>query len=481
MLPHPGWRRGKGRVHAATSPNFFGYVMLGGCALAYALTRLVQEANPEWRLISWALALEVISITLIVTRFALGTRRFAQVAFAICFFLVAVPWPTGIETPLIRLLTTANTDCTVDLLGVFGIPAVRHGNIIEISAGMVGVDDACSGIRSFQATLMIALFLSELYALTAKRRALCVFAGVVLAFIFNVVRTIILVSVASVKGTGAVSSWHDPAGITILVACFLCLWVVAVVLNRRSNKVTAEEMNRGPQPALRSWLAASGSEALWRAHEAWKCALLLLGWFLVVEIGTECWYRSHEWGLPKATAWHLVLPRQASNFRELAFSEKVKQLLRYDEGLNGSWQTDNGTHWQAIFLRWNPGRIAVHLAKSHTPEVCLTAAGRQLESRSELSVISVHGVELPFLSYVTKDEMGPLHVFYCLWEDRAGPHAFGTTELTYANRLAPVLAGQRNCGQRSLEIAIAGIPDLGDAQAALARELEKIIELTAPR
>ncbi|HLQ50553.1 MAG TPA: hypothetical protein VK129_03590, partial [Terriglobales bacterium] len=267
----------------------------------------------------------------------------------------------------------------------------------------------------------------------------------------------------------------------ILVACFLCLWVVAVVLNRRSNKVTAEEMNRGPQPALRSWLAASGSEALWRAHEAWKCALLLLGWFLVVEIGTECWYRSHEWGLPKATAWHLVLPRQASNFRELAFSEKVKQLLRYDEGLNGSWQTADGMHWQAIFLRWNPGRIAVHLAKSHTPEVCLTAAGRQLESRSELSVISVHGVELPFLSYVTKDEMGPLHVFYCLWEDRAGPHAFGTTELTYANRLAPVLAGQRNCGQRSLEIAIAGINDLGDAQAALARELEKIIELTAPR
>src|SRR5207253_3377226 len=129
----------------------------------YALTRLVQEANPEWRLISWALAVEVISITLLLVRFALGTRRCAQAAFPICFFLLAVPWPTGIEAPLIRLLSTANTNCTVDLLGVFGIPAIRHGNIVEISAGIVGVDAACSGIRSFQATLMIALFLGELY------------------------------------------------------------------------------------------------------------------------------------------------------------------------------------------------------------------------------------------------------------------------------------------------------------------------------
>src|ERR1017187_8639694 len=34
------------------------------CALLYAPTRLVQEANPGWRLVSWALALEVVGITL---------------------------------------------------------------------------------------------------------------------------------------------------------------------------------------------------------------------------------------------------------------------------------------------------------------------------------------------------------------------------------------------------------------------------------
>src|ERR1035438_8988110 len=92
---------------------------------------------------------------------------------------------------------------------------------------------------------------------------------------------------------------------------------------------------------------------------------------------------------------------------------------------------------QAIFFRWNPGRIAVHLAKSHTPEVCLTAAGRELVSQSGLRAIPVHGLQLPFLSYAVRGEHGPLHVFYCLWEDRAYTQSFGTTMMTYANRLAP--------------------------------------------
>ena len=34
----------------------------------YLPTRLIQEANPEWRLVSWALALEVVAITLLLLR-----------------------------------------------------------------------------------------------------------------------------------------------------------------------------------------------------------------------------------------------------------------------------------------------------------------------------------------------------------------------------------------------------------------------------
>ena len=45
----------------------------------------------------------------------------------------------------------------------------------------------------------------------------------------------------------------------------------------------------------------------------------------------------------------------------------------------------------------------------------------------------------------------------------------------YKNRFEPVLAGRRHLGQRSLELAIWGIPDDETAQAAFQRQLEELI------
>jgi exosortase/archaeosortase family protein len=482
---------------------------LAFCALLYLPTRMIQEADPEWRLVSWALAIEVIGLTLLLLRlFAEGrdqrpefsgqwsavSGQWQALAFPICFFLVAVPWPTIVEGPLIQGLMRANIGVTIELLSVIGIPAVQHSNVIEIATGMIGIDDACSGIRSFQAALMLSLFFGEIYALSFRRRALCVFAGLALAFAFNVGRTLLLTQVASAKGVGAVATWHDPAGVTILVGCFLSLWLIARASQRADSRQQAAELETAgpggqrvlvpstfndqpstldpqvstlnPQPALPTSLF----------HLRWV-SVALLAWLLMVEAGTELWYRSHEWRIPHTLGWYVEFPRSNPTFRVLPFSDKTKQFLRYDEGFNGTWQQGNEQRWQAIFFRWNPGRIAVHLAKSHTPEVCLTAAGRELVSQSGLRPVLAHGLQLPFLSYVVKDEAGPLHVFYCLWEDRADAQSFRTTTMTYANRLAPVLAGRRNSGQRSLEVAIWGIADQQEAEAALARELDKLIKV----
>jgi hypothetical protein len=63
-----------------------------------------------------------------------------------------------------------------------------------------------------------------------------------------------------------------------------------------------------------------------------------------------------------------------------------------------------------------------------------------------------------------------------LWDDRASAQGRGTLSLTYGNRLAPVLAGLRNPGQRSLEIAMTGVLDATQAEAAFRNQLQKIIQ-----
>src|SRR6185503_10994790 len=106
------------------------------------------------------------------------------------------------------------------------------------STGLVGIDEACSGLRSFQATVMISLFFGEFYRLRSVQRWLLIGGGAALAFICNVGRTLTLVWVCDREGMGALSRWHDPAGVSILVACFTGLWLLALWLRSKRGEVT---------------------------------------------------------------------------------------------------------------------------------------------------------------------------------------------------------------------------------------------------
>jgi exosortase/archaeosortase family protein len=550
------------RLHTSASgipifklPTLIFYLPFMFGALLYAPTRLIEEANPEWRLVSWALAVEVVGLTLLFAYALEGVRgqldswrsepgesrtelppsnfNLRSAAFAICFFMVAVPWPTVIEGPLIQTLTRANASATVELMQLAGIPAVQRGNVIEIATGIVGIDEACSGIRSFQAALMISLFLGGLYRLNVSLRIGLVVAGFVMSFVFNVGRTTLLVWVASRQGVAAISTWHDPAGVVILLCCFFGLWVLAVWLRKPGLGDGRRKMEDGSQQAVEprniehptsniqhpspsgSESAETGSARGSRAQSGVppdcsphpkaevrpltsdlqspasavnaprfvlhpsslrlrRVALTLAVWLLVVEASVEWWYRSHETRLARSAVWTVDLPGQNLAFRKLPMTEAAKRILRYDEAVNAAWE-EQGRGFQVIFLRWNPGRTALHLAKGHTPEVCLTAAGRRLASGSDLAWFDVHGLRMPFRSYAVTDEGQPLHVFYCLWDDLAGEQSFETTSLGYWNRLEPVLAGRRNPGQRSIEIAVWGIADAAAAETAVRKELEKLV------
>ena len=482
-------------------------------AFLYAPTRLIEEANPGWRLVSWALAMEVVGITLILIRLASGAFplrsvrgegqgevssssslsafqhfRFSAFVFPVCFFFVAVPWPSHIEMPLIQGLTRVDTTAAAELLGWLGVPAMPHGNVIEVATGMVGIDEACSGIRSFQATLMISLFLGEFYSLGASRRVLCVLAGFALSFVFNLARMSLLVWVAARKGVAAIASWHDPAGVTILVACFFSLWGMGVLLKGKRLKAKgkiemqeAEGRNKNPEKLEPEMPKAEGGKRKAENKNEFLLSVFhisafsLAAWIFLTEFSVEAWYRSHEARVPAAAQWTVAWPVDNPAFKELPLADRTRQILRYDEGRSASWQEDNLT-WQAVFLRWKPGRTAIHLAQNHTPEICMTAAGYTLNAISSQEWFEVNGLRMPFLAYQVTDAPRPLFVFYCLWDDRAAAQGFETMTLTYGNRLAPVLAGLRNPGQRSIEIAVSGPDNAAAAVAAVRAELEKLIK-----
>jgi exosortase len=432
--------------------------------LLYLPTRLIEEATPEWRPIGWLLAGETIGLTLYAIYLSQGMGGLVRFGFPICFFFTAVPWPTLFEHPLVQGLSRTNAAMVVDVLGVMGLPAIQHGNVIEVSTGMVGINDACSGIRSLQSSLMISLFLGEYYFLRWHRRVLLVLASFLLAMFFNVCRTSFLTYLAAKHGTEAIAQYHDEAGMTILLACTVSLWGLGYLTSLFEKKSAPPA---GP-PAAEAQMPHSASFA--------RLALTLVVWILVVEIGVGAWYAYRESKIKPGPNWTMVMPEDNSTYQSLPITEDERQLLRFDDVKQGRWQGADGTVWQAFYFDWRAGRVAGYLAKRHTPDICLPAAGMTLQTGPTLTMVKVGGLTLPVRSYVFSGSGTTFHVFQCHWEPGVAAAGYAE-ESSRFNLIRGIWAGRGNKGQKVFEIIVSGYNDMPTAQAALARELEKLISI----
>ena len=436
--------------------------------LFYFPTRLLEEAVPEWRPIGWLLAIETIILTLYGIFLLKGRAGLVRYAFPICFFLTAVPWPTLFEQPIIQHLSRINAAMVVNVLSALGVPAIQHGNIIEVSTGLVGINDACSGIRSLQSSLMISLFLGEFYFMKWPRRIFLVFAGFLVAMFFNLCRTSILTGIAAKKGIGAVAQYHDETGMTVLLACTATLWGVSYLASifPKPSAVTKPAAN-----APRS----QGNENK-NLPAAQFLAICLIVWVAVVEIGVQLWYHLRESKIDPGPSWSVVLPQDNPTFSPLPDTPEEHILLRFDDNKQGQWQESDGTLWQAYYFDWLPGRVAGYLAKRHTPDICLPAAGLTMTAGPTLTVLDVDNLKLPFRSYVFTGQGGTFQVFQCHWEP-------GVKDETYANEssrfnlVRGIWAGRGNKGQKVIEIVTSGYKDSDAAREALERELQKMIKV----
>lgn len=462
--------------------------------LLYLPTRLVEAATPEWRPIQWSLGVIVIGLTLCAIYAGMGRGWVRQLAFPICFFFVAIPWPTLVEQPIIQNLTRVSAAIVVELLVWIGVPAVAHGNVIEVSTGVVGIDEACSGIRSFQSSLMISLFFGEFYRLSTGRRWVLVPLGYLFSMAFNVCRMSWLTLIAAKKGVPAISEYHDEAGITIAILCTLALWGVAVLLKRHktadhrsTDHETTGLQDKGVATADRETtdhkttssdirpLASelSTSTGPWSVVRGLSIALLI--WLVLVEAGVQTWYHVREANLKPGPTWTLTFPQNNPTLKDIPMDAKTRYLLRFDDFKQAAWTESDGTQWAAFYFNWSPGRVAGYLAKRHTPEICLTATGIKLLSGPQLTMMNVHGVKLPIRCYEFQNSEGVIQVFHCRWEAGEQSSAYVAHESARYNLIRAVWAGRGNQGQKVLEVVISGMSDPEQAKAAVARQLDKLI------
>jgi exosortase len=475
------WLRWQDRPAPAQSSNLKSRISSPrGLALAIAAlllllpVRLFEIANPEWRLLAWTHAVAVITLTLLFIWYARGGLWLRHFAFPVAFIFVAVPWPTTVETPVIQELMRVVASIAAETAMLLGTPAQVEGNLIRVTNGLVGVNEACSGIRSLQTSLMIGLLFGELKRFSVSRRLALVAGAVAIALFANLLRAIFLVQVAATKNVLEVPRWHDIAGYTIIALVFVGTMALAYLLGRKKAAVKAgvsAATMRLPPERLPLQLSAGFLGAA-------------LCWLLLVEIGTAAWYRVHETNLVSAPRWNVRWPEQAPYFRKLKIDEEIRAVLRFDKGEAAAWTVNSPVSSQTahegntIFcylyvFRWKPGKNSALLANLHRPDVCLPASGWSQVADNGVRGYPVSGrFELPFRHFEFQralEDSTPqtAHAFYCLSEDRAsGPStsqqgtnptanspgtAGSPSEWTRAERLRSVLEGRRHLGQQVIE------------------------------
>ena len=429
--------------------------------------RLFEIANPEWRLLGWIHAWVVVALTLLVIWCAGGKSWVRHFVFPVAFIFVAVPWPTMLETPVIQGLMRVVARVAAEAAMLLGTPAQVEGNLIRVSNGLVGVNEACSGIRSLQTSLMIGLLFGELKRLSVLRRMALVTCAVAIALLANFVRAVFLVHIAATENLSEVGRWHDIAGYSIIALVFVATMVLAYLLGKH-NRTVATGVSPAKMQVQPTRLPLQFSA---------RYVLAALCWLLFIEIGTASWYGLHERNLISGIRWNVQWPEQATNFRKVKIDNEIRAVLRFDEGNAAAWTisspvnaTEPNTVSCSLYVfRWNPGKNSALLANLHRPDVCLPASGwKQVADYGARSYPISDSVELPFRHFeFQRASQGSApqiaHAFYCLSEDRASggstslgntdsPGMFGNrSEWTRSERLRAVLEGRRHLGQQVIE------------------------------
>jgi len=361
---------------------FFGIV---AGALIFAL-ELAREQVWHPIIVIWTIAFIPIALTLGVSWFAGGTKLLVAESFPILFFLTAVPWPPRFEQPITAGLMQLVAAATTGLLHSFGIPAQTAGGAITLRNGVVGVTEACSGIRSLQTGIMFGSAMGEWFWLLVWRRITLLVIAIGLALCTNLIRTIVLSSQAEWHGLDAVEGIHDLTGTLAVVVLVIAIWLCGVAL-RSKQRPAAGFYSENLAVRLRS-LAAAFPITIQRAAAAIMVAGIL-GIAIAqivsakIEAGDQTQTASFFSVRETQPQTRVRLPRDVWNELHPSSGEYIRVR-------DPQWGAGETFHFFWKPSPWN------HFVLVHRPDICMPGIGWKMTGAPEPITIEFSGGQKQF-------------------------------------------------------------------------------------
>jgi exosortase len=281
---------------------------------------------------------------------------------AVGLWLLCAPIPPGTYTRLTLGLQLWVSENVLRALHLLGIAAERHGNIIELARGAVGIEEACSGVRSLISCVFAGLFFSASLVRRPWARALVIGLAVPLALGMNFIRSLTLTLLAN-AGINIAGTWHDATGFAVLGVTAVLLGGLALLLERDEKKSAITDAPEAPAPAGFQIPALTGA----------LIAALALVIFFVANTHPSVHPNSRAPDLaavlPPAPAGWQAASTNLYEFRDALQTDRLAQRTYATLGPRGPVRI-------ILYLAyWRPGQASVSLVASHTPDACWPGSG----------------------------------------------------------------------------------------------------------
>lgn len=468
------WRQGHKAVlqplsKEQTSPReiFLNIIIILGCMTLLPMW-IIREANPDWRLLNWVFAFNVLGITysFLAKEYSLSNLRYY--IYPTLFFLVAVPWPLAWDAELTLFLQEKVSIIVTELLWFLGYPAKMLGSVIVLPTGPVGIDEACSGIRGLQGSLVVALFLGYYYQLPIWFRIPFCFLGMAIAFVINIVRAFTLTYLSAANGPESINTWHDPAGITESVCTFIVLFGFAILLSKIFNHNPDEEFE--------------GNFKLLEFSKNKFFSFAVISWVAICVTISFGWYYYKEIELKDTPLIQIEYPTTLDSFESQPISDTIRSQLHYSDAASAIWiDPETKAHMQGFFCHWKTGDGSPSILAIHRPDQCLGSRGLQLKARHPNFTIAHLGYIINLEAYTFGLGKHELHVFRCIWPDKTISKElpeFPKAGYDLGGRIKAAVEGKRNTGNRLIVFAVKEVRNFDMAKTIATQQFITSIQPT---
>lgn len=162
-----------------------------------------------------------------------GWALLQHVRFPLLVLLIAIPIPALLLNQVTFPLQILASKAASDLLTLFGVPLLREGNVIQLSAMRLEVAEACSGIRSLVSLIAVAILYGYFVEKSTLWRLLLVLISVPIAIIANALRVVSTALCVEYwdpdKATGL---FHEFAGWVVFLVSVAGLFLLHRVISR---------------------------------------------------------------------------------------------------------------------------------------------------------------------------------------------------------------------------------------------------------